>query len=323
MNDSNKEHFSQGLARKVPYKPPGPAGVPENLTLTAKHILFSDQTAWVLRLTKLSSPVNDSPDKKVSILLYQLIRARAFVQAALHDKELMVGIPFTILDGTSWEDATHRPQWSYDIISINILWDNDLPIVSVLTGLRRVIKNHALHMLTSDHSCVVNMFEYHASDSPEQAVARLEEATSLWHRSRHETLYDHALGDCYSEDIEYPVAAAIFHDDVVWYAPRPYRHHHVLQTLEYFDATSGSKVKAHQGFLTNHGNFVNRYRGMYRAVLMGQLTHGNTTFMDQIRMADKKFHVDDPKLSGIVHLEDRDPNGYLMLSTPLFSEDLW
>jgi hypothetical protein len=81
--------------------------------------------------------------------------------------------------------------------------------------------------------------------------------------------------------------------DIVWYAPRPLRHHNVLWIMGDYGVSSSDLAECKQGFMTNHGRFLTRSLALILAQRNGQLP----------RNADGTFK----------HVHARH----------LFSEDLW
>ena len=65
--------------------------------------------------------------------------------------------------------------------------------------------------------------------------------------------------------LTYITHAAVKYNDRVYSLPRPWRHHHVLRLI------GGVYGQCTQGFLTNHGEFVNRNKAMKIAIDANQV----------------------------------------------------
>jgi hypothetical protein len=125
-------------------------------------------------------------------------------------------------------------------------------------------------------------------------------------------------------DNEYPIAAANYLDGVVWYVDRPHRHHHILQSQEFQEAVAGrSHDGIIQGFLTNHGNFVTRYRAMLMALDNRMIVDTPEMAVNLGRHEQKAFHPEEEKMGGILRDQDAGWGGFRVAVVPLFSEDLF
>ena len=64
------------------------------------------------------------------------------------------------------------------------------------------------------------------------------------------------------------VAAAIKQDGKVWTLPPPARHHDIIKLII---TETGNMVDGEQGFVDEHGNFLNRVKAGMEAMGSGQL----------------------------------------------------
>ena len=67
---------------------------------------------------------------------------------------------------------------------------------------------------------------------------------------------------------------AIKYDDIgILALPAPARHHHVMWARCFIDGRSSHPGRAAQGFLTTHGRFVDRVKGLKIATKRNQIVH--------------------------------------------------
>lgn len=129
---------------------------------------------------------------------------------------------------------------------------------------------------------------------------------------------------------EYPIAAATFLGDKVFYGDRPLRHHHVVQSREYHEHKAHhDEERSVQGFLTNHGNFVHRARAADMA-LMNRCMLDPISYNTDVQV--ERFPVDIDTLerpqfvqrfTGILQRRDLGPQGVSQAKLQLFSEDIF
>lgn len=136
------------------------------------------------------------------------------------------------------------------------------------------------------------------------------------------------------QENEYPVAAATWIADKVFFVPRPYRHHDVVQSQEYHEYKAKNlDAMSIQGFITNHRNFVSRKRAMEMAVRCKSfLDPMSLVVSNQMEMAYSEIEKQNPpdklaelalRFMGIHQEADTGRDGYVMRDVALFSEDMW
>jgi hypothetical protein len=135
------------------------------------------------------------------------------------------------------------------------------------------------------------------------------------------------------EENEWPVAAATYLNNKLFVVDRPNRHHDIAQSTEYhahLDISGDEECV--QGFVTNHGNFVNRYRAAHMAFRFRCFTDPTTYSVKAKPIAvlltedteTRPMHV--YRHRGIVQEDDiivNHPVSFYVCDFALFSEDLF
>jgi hypothetical protein len=284
---------------------------------------FNENCAVTFRIAGLSAPIElpslDAPEglckKALATVLYVLRK-----HPELHC------LPFTIFDGTTWEKAVATRTFGLDIQFINVFWRNEKPVLGVRLAERKVVKNSKHYHLNNTIAFSI-IFEYDPDLSEDQNLLNMRKAVEHPNSGAAFSEYGEciaaALADTCRPELEYPVAAASYLDDVIWYVDRPGRHHHVVHSKEYMDVKQGRHNDEVQGFLTNHGNFVTRYRGMLMAVTNGMIIDTPAIEVGLKGCEEKMYRDIERHMGGILREEDRMAAGYRVADVALFSEDLW
>lgn len=316
---SKEDRHVVGLVKKVPFNNPARK---RELTVGNPLREFNQNTKNVIRFNGLSDPVL-KPNQSTEELLVR--KAFVAVQGILKKHAPLQGIPFTIIDGTSWMDSEAMVEFGLDILYINVYWDRETPVIAVMLGWQKAIKDSRIYRVNNgiEHPVI---FEYDTRLADIDMFIRIGNACDRQPVS--EISYDHAfifmdaLVTTFQGAIEYPVAAATYLDDVIWYVERPHRHFHIAQSTEVHAAqdllrAKGVNPSILHGFLTNHGNFVSRKRGMYQALM-------HRTIIDTPEMmVAVSFSKEESHFAGLLQPEDMGYNGHRISEVSLFSEDLW
>lgn len=335
MSQNNSEKLLSGLVKKTNFhfpakyaghwgaNPQGTVGLgPKVHELVYR---FAKTCKYVYRLGGLTQPIYEmNPQTTEALCMRALMVVEQFIQQNPEKK----GRDITLMDGTPWTDITNSEVFGYDIIYICLFWKLDKPIVAILTAPRKWQKTAGTmcsHVV--EETMQTTIVEY---DENDEDVTRLYKVrNAIFSQTNFKLLRDfgtpivRAVEATTDHENEYPIAAANCVDGVVWYVDRPHRHHHILQSKEYWEIHQGRQENEVQGFLTNHGNFVTRYRAMLMAV-------DNKMIVDTPQMSvmltgykAKRFHEIDDQAGGILRDRDHARLGYLVSVTPLFSEDLF
>lgn len=335
MSQNNSEKLLSGLVKKTNFRYPAqfsghwganPSGA-IGLGPKINDLLyrFVKGCKHVYRLGGLTQPVYEvSPQTTESLCMRAILVAEQFMRQNPEKK----GRDFVLMDGTPWSDVVNSELYGYDILYICVFWKQDKPVIAIITGPRKWQKTEGTmcsHIV--EQSMQFTIIQY---DEDEEDIAQLYRLrNAIFSQTNFRLLKDfgtaiiQAVEATIDRENEYPVAAANWVDGVVWYVDRPHRHHHILQSREYQEAYAGQQRNEVQGFLTNHGNFVTRYRAMLMAVDNKMIVDTPTMSVMLTRCESKLFHQEDPKMGGIWRERDMDERGYLISVTPLFSEDLF
>jgi hypothetical protein len=330
MTDKKKDRLISGFVKSIPFAFPANIRIPQPLANVRDAVShFARNCARIVKATGLSYPAEDTYP---NITMDLCIKATGFVSQALADPSL-IGIPFTIIDCTPWADVKENKRWGRDIVFISVFWRGNIPVVAVMLGDRKYIKGESQYHLEIEQNrqCIIFEFEgyFEVSALPYIQAAVTRSYNYLQLADFGGVIHEAVLTTCNS-NLEYPVAAATYLNERVYYADRPRRHHHIVQSKEYHEAKdnlpptdANITYPSIQGFLTNHGNFITRYRGMYKAHRGGCVIDTMPILIDITTSEKKHYEVVDRAMGGILRQEDETGTGYLIAVTPLFSEDLW
>jgi hypothetical protein len=288
---------------------------------------FFENTARVVRVPNLSSPLEYFGSDKKEVLC---LKAYRHVTAVLLRCPDLMNVPFTIIDGTAWDKAVGSTKYSPDISHINVFWQNDKPIVSVALGMRMIMKTYTLYHLEKENRVYV-MFEHDARLTDAEIYNHVRKA--IEDSTRNSFLFSEyggaiakGLTTVFGVLLEYPVAAATYLNDEIWYADRLVRHHHIVQSEEYLEAKERhipEEKQQLQGFLTNHGNFITRYRASYLAASNSMILDSAGLNMPLVDSRDRPHREIMQYMGGIIQMGDLGRKDYRIGAYPLFSEDLW
>lgn len=314
------KEVERGLVKsiKYPYLPSS-----NSWAIDDPNMAFCNNTVRVFRIPALSKPTDmgyGPGEHKLS--MYGFSFADEFISR--HPE--VIGTDFTLIDGTTWYDGENT-KTAMSIHAVNVMWENGIALVTVILGYQRMVKTSKLFHMRTGHPWPI-YFRYRPGEGVATVGARV--ADYIGRRTFDPINYQDsrlvmlALSGCRNPMVEYPVAAATKLGDTVWYVDRPYRHHHVIHSPEYLEAKaavvkeSGMSWGRHetQGFLTNHGNFVERKRAMRMAL-------DQCAIIDSDNLYIKSGFTKEPLYTGILQLEDMTPEGVRIGMTDLFSEDLW
>jgi hypothetical protein len=324
---ANEDEMVVGLVKKKAFA--NPAHVRSTiLNPCVAHSLveFNENTAIVFRIAGLSKPVEMPSLETPEVLCKKALAAVIYV---LRNHPELHQVPFTIIDGTNWADAVATRTFGLDIQFVNVLWQGTKPVVAIQLAERKLVKTGKVYHLNNTVSFPI-IFQYDPDLTEAENNQRLHRAAGL--PGNGAAFYEY--GQCIIEalfqtcrpELEYPVAAASYLDDVVWYVDRPGRHHHVIHSKEYLDVKRSLKEgngEEVQGFLTNHGNFVNRYRGMLLAVRNNMIVDTPPFLVGLTCCEEKMYREIERDMGGIIREEDRQAGGYRVADVALFSEDMW
>ena len=289
---------------------------------------FHFNTPRVFRAEGLSNPIanvttvsTEDMCRRALATVLKLLEERPAIQA--HQAAL------TIVDGTGFPDSV-ATDWGADICYVNVFWNGSKnPVIAVVMGRRKRVRTYThYHLEDKTHRHAV-VFEYDMRSNGYGSIAKMRKeiinSTNFHQLQEYGTVIRKALAETTHENQEYPVAAAVYHNDVVWYMDRPNRHPHIVHSKEFHDAKGESHgADVVQGFLTNHGNFVTRYRAMYMAMKWRTVASDLPMQAVVTGSAMKEYKPIEKGMGGILQPEDLEiGNGYRIIMTPLFSEDLW
>lgn len=324
----NESKLIEGLVKKVPFSY-DPKKRQSMLNPVVGYSLdeFSENTARVVRVPNLSSPLEYYGSDKKEQLCF---KAHRHVAAVLLRSPDLMNVPFTIIDGTAWDMAVSSTKYSPDISYINVFWQNDKPIVAVALGMRMIMKTHTLYHLEKIRRIYVMFrFDIHLSMDGIYSHVRkaIEDSTrNSFLFSEYGAAIASGLTSTANVHLEYPVAAATYMNDEIWYANRPARHHHIVQSKEYHDAKEKHVPEGKeelQGFLTNHGNFITRYRASYMAAANSMIIDSAGMNMPLVDSQERQPREIMKHMGGLLQRNDLGRKDYRVGAFPLFSEDLW
>lgn len=328
---TEKEEGIRGLVKSMPFHFPPQETLPlYGLTLQQMLEDYTMNAPIVFPIAKLSNPI-DPTEKDVYRRLS--IRAIEAVKTHVYTNRQLIGVDFVLIDGTAWADIPDKPKWGKDIISVVVTWKTGYggyyAVVGVTVGTRRFMKGHARYHQEATHAKWNALFIFDI-DSPIRTEQTVEE--HLMKKNDHALFLEggplllESVNKTKDIQVEYPVAAANYLEGEVWYVPRPCRHHHVIHSVEFQEARDkhGRDKKVIGGFLTNHGNFMTRYRAMYKALCVRAVAK----YIDGQKVTlttstNREFATVERGMGGILLPEDLTGTGYRISNTPLFSEDLW
>lgn len=341
MSQNNSEKLLSGIVKKTNFRCPavkaghwatnqsGGMGLGPKVNELIYRFIHSSK--HVYRLGGLTRPVYEVTPQTTEMLC---TRAILVAEEFMRHNEIKKGRDFVLMDGTPWDQIVGSELFGYDILYICVFWKQDKPIIAVVTGPRKWLKTaSAFAALDVESSMQVTIVEYDENDEDHVRLNKLRNA--IFSQTNFKLLKDFgtpivkAVEATTDPENEYPIAAANYVDDVVWYVDRPHRHHHILQSTEYQDMLSRSGYRRDhadgvvQGFLTNHGNFVTRYRAMLMAIDNSMIVDTPQMSVMLTRAKAKQFSPIEANMGGILHERDQHENGFMISVTPLFSEDLF
>lgn len=309
-----------GLVRQVPYKTDP---LRKTINIENPHLSFHKNTSRVVRFDKLADSILTASTRINERFLTMTVFDR--VCDAVKKGTIKKGIDCTIMDGTSWVDAVATDKPKFGILYANVHWEDDQILMVVMLGYQRTYKTGKLFRI-QDGAATPVFVRFKPDESSVLVSARV---TDYLNRRQYDpvsyqdsSLVMYSLAGCCNPMMEYPVAAAALLDGVVWFAERPYRHHHIVHSPEYLTAKKmiPKRLKPEerevQGFLTNHGNFVHRKRAMHMAASQAMLVSSEGCIVSQGRMRNFEH-------GGIIQEADAHRDGMLVVNIDLFSEDIW
>lgn len=334
-NNRELDGHTFGIVKTMPFQFPAKKR-PEFLQPVVQKSLdeFNRNSMHLVRVPRLSSPVEYTAPHVTEMLCR---KAFEIAQNVIIHRPQMVNIPFTIIDGTPWGDSVPSKKPGLDIVYINVFWQDCSPVIAVCIGSRRIVKNSKVFRTEEEKNRYSIIFEWVMHETEEESSARMLKA--ITNSTNYHLLK--SFGTCIAKAIsktcdigtEYPVAAAVYLDDVIWYADRPYRHPHIVHAVEYLKAKNIGKprdpndptAREVQGFITNHGNFVTRYRAMYQALKYRMILDAEElTLKIGPSSVKQRFENEiETKMGGILKPEDSLKDGYQIAMTGLFTEDVW
>lgn len=328
---NNNSGLLNGIVRKTNHR--YPAGVAGHWAISGAGLgpkvnelvgRFVTSCKYVYRAGGLSRPLFDLNPQTTEALCH---RALAYVNQFMGEHPTLEGRDFVIMDGTAWDAVVPSDLFGYDVIYIAVFWRSKTPVVAIVTGPRKWLKTTTMASLVVEASLQVTIINYDPLDSHAATTQKLRNSifgsTNFNQLKNFGTPIVRAVEDTIDQGNEYPIAAANWLDGVIWYVERPHRHHHILQSVEYQEASKGNHDREVQGFLTNHGNFVTRYRAMLMAVENKMIVDTPEMQVMLTRSSSKMFHPMETQMGGIIRERDKEEKGFLISVTPLFSEDLF
>ncbi|HEX9135949.1 MAG TPA: hypothetical protein VF905_03255 [Nitrospirota bacterium] len=325
---SNKEELPVGLVKKKAFSLlPHTRSTMLNPRIEVSLIEFNENTSTVFRVAGLSAPIEIPDMDAPEALCKKALAASVFV---LRNHPELHKVPFTIIDGTTWDKVVPTRTFGLDIQFINIFWQGEKPVIAVQLAERKLVKTAGKSFHLNSGIGFPIIFQYDPDRSEDEnllhmrrAVGRPGSGAAFYEYGQ--CIVDALVQTCRPE-LEYPVAAASYLNDVIWYVDRPGRHHHVIHSQEYLAEKkdrSADDANEVQGFLTNHGNFVGRYRGMLLAVRNNMIID-TPPFLVGLKSCEEKMYREiEQHMGGIIREEDRQAGGYRVADVALFSEDMW
>lgn len=335
-NSRELDGHTFGIVKSMPFKYPATKRV-EFLQPNFQKSLdeFNRNTMHLVRVSRLSSPVEYSAPHVTEMLCRKALQ---IAQEVIIHRPQMYGFPFTIIDGTTWGDSVPSKKSGWDIVYINVFWQDCSPVIAVCIGSRKIVKNSKVFRVEeNEQNRYTIMFPWVMHEPEEAVIANMHRAitnSTNYHLLKNfGTCVAKAISGTCDINVEYPVAAATYLDDVIWYADRPYRHPHIVHAVEYLKAKNigkprdqeDPKAREVQGFLTNHGNFITRYRAMYQALKYHLILDAEELTL-KIGPSSMKQGQDgeiESKMGGILRPADSLKEGYQIAMTGLFTEDVW
>lgn len=314
-----------GLVKRIPFKMPSVRAIQDEDVDLHFHL----NTDKLIRVQGLSEPQIAPPYGHWD---FHAERAVDAIYTVLRANPVLIGQSFSIGDGTNWVDGKPTGSSGSDILYINVHWSGKKALVILCLGWSQTFKTGKLMRIWDPENQlkVAYEFDLHLLFPDIMKIVKLAIRAAAEKKGRGD-LHAVASVAAYEETMEprheYPIAAATYLDDVVWYADRPYRHHHVIHSHEFltFKDARGNTMRPEQGFLTNHGNFINRKRAML--LVMQSTKHCMLVAPEQVAVALAYLHpfsqVMDRRFFGLPHLLDDPVYGLAMGGTDLFSEDIW
>lgn len=294
----------------------------------AAMIHYAKNCPQVHRVEGLFLPVK--AETNLTVEEKHLIHAWSFVKGVLsHNPH--VKHSFTIIDGTDWETSKQSEEFELAIEFINVFYSNgSWTIVVCLDEMKRMKKATHYFLNNQFHKKKIFLLEFHDNYPPRLVIDKIAQSIKFTSNQGAPYLFYsnrifpsvNAVSD---PNIEYPVSAAFMMDDVIWYVPRPGRHHHILHSYEYgvFKETAKDKT-LHHGFLTNHGNYVSRKRAMFMAARNSQIKGMGTFKMEYVSLSETPHTDADHRFGGIINPQHDCPiKMYSVCEVGLFSEDVW
>ena len=309
-----------GLVRQIPYKT---KPLRKSLSIDNPHLSFHKNTSRVVRFDKLADSILTTSNRINERYLTLMVVGK--IRDAIKKGTMTKGVDCTIVDGTSWYDAKATDKPKFGIRYANVHWEDDHILLVVMLGYQQTHKTSKLFYMP-DGAATPVIVRFKLSETTVEVSNRV---TDYLNRRNYDpvsyqdsSLVMYALAGCFNPMVEYPVAAATLLDGTVWFADRPYRHHHVIHSPEYLSAKKlipqryKPEEREVQGFLTNHGNFVHRKRAMYMAARCGMVLNSDGCVIAQARMKNT-LH------GGVIQEYDIHYDGMMIVTIDLFSEDLW
>lgn len=338
MSENNKEDTPRGLVKSIKFNPfPSPRTLSLGQTIRESLTEFNQNTAYIVRVENMSQPVVGPHYGTKEELCLKAVRIAAKTISSRYE---LLGVPFTIVDGTPWDKVT-ASQWGLDIVFINVFWDLGQPVIAVMLGKRKRIKCSKVYHMEDNASQFPLIFPIATWWTEEMLTESVKANVEKFNQNQkgrgaiypEEMFYFQHLDVIWSslkhtvvERVEYPIAAATYLNGVVWYVDRPYRHFHIVHSMEYLEAKEKIEPEKQlmiQGFLTNHGNFVTRRRAMHMAATKGIVINSGGIVLIMTRSDLKKRHDVEAQMGGLLFMSDLTNDGYPVAETPLYSEDLW
>ena len=341
MSNNNSTVLLSGIVKKTNFRYPAQfsghwaanANGSNGLGPKVNELIYRFYTSCkrVFRVAGLSSPVQDMNPQTTEILCR---RAFIFVKQFLLENPQKQGLPFTLLDGTPYDALVPNEQFGMDVLAISVFWNGDRAVIANVIGARKMLKTKstwASVQVDASMQCVVFEWDQNVDEFETVRLMRnsIFSSTNFQLLKNYGTAIVRAVEETINQENEYPIAAANYLDGVVWYVERPHRHHHILQSQEYQDMLKNSGYPADkadgvvQGFLTNHGNFVTRYRAMLMAVENSMIVNTPEMSVGIAANGDKMFQPIEARMGGIIRPNDQTGKGFRVCVVPLFSEDLF
>lgn len=335
MSKTNSSELITGLVKKTNFRfPAGYAGhwaanqsgsMGMGPKINELIYRFATNAKHVYRCEGLSRPIYEINPQVTEQLC---MRALAYVNQFMGENPKKQGRDLVLMDGTAWANVTPSETFGFDVMWICVFWKMDIPTVAIVTGPRKWMKAQTQWSLTVESSFQVTILKYDPRESEYDVTQKLRNAifssTNFRQLKDYGTPIVQAVEATIDQQNEYPIAAANYLDGVVWYVDRPHRHHHILQSKEFQDAMVGrNHDNVIQGFLTNHGNFVTRYRAMLMAIDNKMIVDTPEMSVQLTRHEQKAFRHEEAQMGGVLRETDAGWGGFRVAVCPLFSEDLF